>query len=90
MVERSQEVVRQPGWRDVLKVPLSSSFTICIKTEMLDKDLNLSVGCQVIHLPVSPNPQVFMCHYTQPYPGLLADVFEQLASSPLVKRRRVE
>jgi len=44
VVERSQEVVRQPGWRDVLK----------------------------------------------PYPGLLADVFEQLASSPLVKRRRVE
>jgi len=44
VVERSQEVVRQPGWREVLK----------------------------------------------PYPELLADVFEQLASSPLVKRRRIE
>jgi speckle-type POZ protein len=44
ILERSQEVVKQTGWREIL----------------------------------------------QPYPRLLADMFEVLASSPLAKRRRVE
>ena len=122
-------MVRQPGWRDVLKVPCSFLYLselisgiiqylvlLCLPraNTRSHHHLMLTSHSDAKSLAVSEarlsdlNPysedekmilgSIYGQHYFiemtkisfQPYPGLLADVFEQLASSPLVKRRRVE